>query len=95
VKVITTSTVEPQLTLDTMGGNFETGEDAAHDYWIEHCEGSTADEVALAMAQSIMENFVQLPREDATEYTFGVIRGLLRKSRKPEGTPGNLEGASQ
>ncbi|MGB3069789.1 MAG: hypothetical protein WBC18_14640 [Ottowia sp.] len=95
MKLTTDSHVEPQFTIDTTGGHVEHGEAVAHDYWIEHCEGATVDESSLGLAQDIMESFVELPREDATEYTYGVIRGLLRKSRKPVGSPASAEGAAQ
>lgn len=95
MKVTTNSDVQPQLTLDTYSGAFQCGEETAQAAWEAHCEGETVDESALSLAQSIMVHFVQLPREDATEFTFGVIRGLLRKSRKPAGTPANIEGGAQ
>lgn len=96
MKVTTDSTVKPQITVDTEHDKaFSYGEGLAHDAWIEHCEGSTVDESALYVAQSVMEQFVMESREVATAYTYGLIRGLLRKSRKPTGVPANLEGASQ
>ena len=96
MKVTTDSTVTPQITVDTeQDDSFKFGEETAHEAWIQHCEGDTVDESALYMAQTVMERFVMEDREDATAYTYGLIRGLLRKSRKPIGTPANIEGATQ
>ncbi|MGE8493677.1 MULTISPECIES: hypothetical protein [Comamonas] len=96
MKVTTDSTVTPQITVDTERDDaFKLGEETAHETWIQHCEGDTVDEASFHMATSVMEQFVMEDRENATAYAYGLIRELLRKSRKPEGTPANLEGAPQ
>lgn len=95
MKVTTDSAIEPQIVLDTTSHNFEMGEDAAQDNWVSHCEGETSDECALHLTESVMERFVQLDRQDAAEYTFGLMRGLLRRTRKPVGAPAHLEGGAQ
>lgn len=96
MKVVTNSTVEPQITIDTVECNdVSMGEADAHETWIDHCNGSTLDESVTVLAQWVMEKFVMESREAATAYTYGLIRSLLSKSRKPAGTPANLEGASQ
>lgn len=92
----TDSTVTPQITVDTGRDDaFKLGEETAHETWIQHCEGDTVDEASFHMATTVMEQFVMEDRENATAYAYGLIRELLRKSRKPEGTPANLEGAPQ
>ena len=88
-------TNDPNVSIDTEGGHCETGQDSAHYSWMAHCEGQSLDEAALDMTQEVMSAYADIPHADATEFTYGLIRGLLRKSRKPEGTPANLEGASQ
>ena len=96
MKVTTDSTVTPQITVDTEHDDaFKLGEETAHDGWQYHCEGETVDEASIYLATTVMERFVTEDREHATAYAYGLIRGLLRKSRKPEGTPANLEGAPQ
>lgn len=94
MKVTTDSAIEPQIVLDTEGQDFQMGEEMAHETWIVHCEGGTADECALEVTQAVMERFVQLDRQEATAYTFGLVRGLLRKSRKPATTPASVEGGA-
>ena len=94
MKVTTDSTVTPQITVDTEQSEaFEHGEEMARETWRQHCEGDTVDEASFFMATTVMEQFVMEDRETATAYAYGLIRELLRKSRKPEGTPANLEGA--
>ncbi|MBB6577972.1 hypothetical protein HNP33_002040 [Comamonas odontotermitis] len=96
MKVTTDSTVTPQITVDTERDDaFRLGEDTARETWRHHCEGDTVDEAALYLATNVMEQFVTEDLENGTAYAYGLIRGLLRKSRKPEGAPVNMEGASQ